>query len=94
MKYFKVSKELYLLCRELERLEDSLDFTVFYSFAEILSSQHFCPAFTFVDVYYELQYDYSNKLRVLNFGERGWRKEGLEMDDKEIESLIFELKSL
>lgn len=31
----KVSKEIYLLCRELERLEGKLEFSVFYPFAEI-----------------------------------------------------------
>lgn len=92
MKTVGVSKEIYILCRELERLEDVLVFTVFYSFAEILSSHHFCPAFDYDDVYYEIQYDISETLQVLNFGERGWREEGLIMTKEEIESLTLNLK--
>ena len=38
----KVSKEVYLLCRELERLEEDLNFTVFYSFAEFWAERNNC----------------------------------------------------
>lgn len=88
----KVSKETYLLCRELERLEDDLIFTVFYSFAEILESHHRCPAFTFRDVYYEVQYDEDNYLRVLDFGVREWKEEGDVLTEKEIEELTKQIQ--
>ena len=89
----KVDKETYLLCRELERLEDVLNFTVFYPFAEILESHHKCPAFTFKNVYYEVQYDNENCLRVVDFGVREWKDEGDILTTKEIESLKIELMS-
>lgn len=88
-----VTKEIYLLCRELERLENSLTFSVFYSFAEILESHHYCPGFYWDDVYYEVQYDDSDNLRVLNFGERGWREEGLIMENEDIINLTNNLRN-
>lgn len=90
----KVSKEIYLLCRELERLEDELEFSVFYSFAEILTSHNFCPGFTFDNVYYEIQYDNEDCLRVLDFGVREWKEEGDILTAEGIESLTIELSRL
>lgn len=88
-----VTTEIYLLCRELERLEKSLTFSVFYSFAEILESRHYCPGFYWDDVYYEVQYNNSDNLRVLNFGEREWREEGLIMEKEDIINLTNNLRN-
>lgn len=90
----KVTKEIYLLCKELERLEEILEFSVFYSFSEILTSHHFCPGFTFEDVYYEVQYDNENCLTLIDFGRKGFREEGDIMSEKEIENLTLGLKKL
>jgi hypothetical protein len=89
-----VTKEIYLLVRELERLEEVLDFTVFYSFSRILESHNFCPAFDFEGEYYEIQYDNSDELHVLNFGARGYKEEGDILTKKEIEELTENLKKL
>ena len=62
-----VTKSIYELIRVLEEGEDVLNFTVFYSFAEILESHHFCPAWDFELQYYEIQYDEFYRLQVLQF---------------------------
>ncbi len=93
MKKVGVSKTMYLLCRELERLEDELNFTVFYPFAEILDSHHFCPAFDFEGVYYEVQYSDKDYLQLLDFGRRGHKEIGDILTEKEILELIEKLKS-
>lgn len=92
MKTVGVSKTMYLLCRELERLEDKLNFTVFYSFAEILESPHFCPAFDFENSYYEVQYDTDDSLQLLEFpymSDEGWV-----VEEKDILKLIENLNKL
>lgn len=63
-----VTKPIYELCKVLEKRELTLDFSCFYSFAEILDSSHFCPGFYFDGVYYEIQYDDKDCLQVVDFG--------------------------
>ena len=92
MKFTGVSKEIYLLYLELERLEDKLTFSVFYSFAESLGSHHFMPGFDFENYYYEIQTDGDNNMQVLKF--YGRVNEGVVLDSKEILELIEELKIL
>lgn len=92
MKYVKVSKSIYELVRALEEFEEQIEFTVFYSFAEILSSSHFCPAFTFNNIYYEIQYDSEDCLQVLDFGTNGWREEGEEIAEEYIKLLTESIR--
>lgn len=89
-----VTLPIYLLCKELERLEDSeqLNFSVFYSFAEILTSHHYCPGFDFQGMYYEIQYDYFDHLKLLMFPFHN--SEGTVLKDEEILELIKELKTI
>jgi hypothetical protein len=90
-----VTKTMYLLCKELERLEDRLVFSVLYSFAEILDSHHFCPGFDFENSYYEVQYDNNNCLHLMYFPFRGYMgDEGLVVEEKDILELIENLKKL
>jgi len=63
-----VTKPIYELCRVLDEFEDEIEFSVFYSFAEILESHHYCPGFYFDGVYYEIQYDDKDCLQVVDFG--------------------------
>jgi hypothetical protein len=63
-----VTKPIYELCKVIEKRELTLVFSCFYSFAEILDSSHFCPGFYFDGVYYEIQYDDENVLKVVDFG--------------------------
>lgn len=65
-----ITKPIYELCKVLEENEDSefLIFSALYSFADILQSPHFCPGFYFEKVYYEIQYDDKNVLRIVDFG--------------------------
>ena len=73
-KVIGVTKPIYELVKALEELEDKIDFTVFYSFAEILESHHFCPAWSYDEIYYEIQYDNEDVLQVIDFGIRVVRK--------------------
>jgi len=75
-KVIGVTKPIYELVKVLEGLEDKIEFTVFYSFAEILESHHFCPAWSYDEIYYEIQYDNEDVLQVIDFGVRGHREEG------------------
>jgi hypothetical protein len=89
-----VTLPIYLLCRELERLEDSeqLEFSIFYSFAEILTSPHYTPGFDFKDMYYEIQYDYFDHLKLLIFPFNN--SGGTVLKDEEILKLVKELKTI
>ena len=87
-----VTKPVYELCRVLEEFENEIEFSVSYSFAEILESHHFCPGFTFNDIYYEIQYDNKNCLRVLDFGVKGYKEEGDEMTDNYIVDLTENIR--
>ena len=63
-----VIKPIYELCKVLEEFEEDIIFSVFYPFSRILESHLFCPGFYFDGVYYEIQYDDENALRVVDFG--------------------------
>ena len=89
-----VTLPIYLLCRELERLEDKeqLNFSAFYSFAEILTSHHYTPGFDFQGMCHEIQYDYFDHLKLLIFPFHN--SEGTVLKDEEILELIKELKTI
>ena len=87
-----VTKSVYQLVMVLEEGEDVIDFTVFYSFAEILESHHFCPAWDFDGSYYEIQYDAEDCLQVLDFGVRGWKDAGDILTDKEVIELTINIR--
>jgi len=92
MKYTGVSPQIYALYQQLERLEDVLNFTVFYSFAESLQSHHFCPGFEFEGGYYEIQKKDNDELNLLLFfGQEG---RGYVRDSKEIEGLVERLNKV
>lgn len=88
-----MKKELiHNLVKVLEQLENTLDFTVFYSFAEFLESNHFCPAFDFEGYYYEIQYDNSNELQVLRwYSDSHNDSEGYILEEDEIKELSNDL---
>lgn len=87
-----VTKSVYRLCRVLEELKDHLEFSVFYSFAEILESHHYCPGFTYRGYYYEVQYNDSDNLHVLKWNAKSKNNaEGYVLTEKEIEELIIDL---
>lgn len=71
-----VTKPIYELCKVLEEFEEDIIFSVFYPFSRILESHLFCPGFYFDGVYYEIQYDDENVLRVVDFGVREWKVVG------------------
>lgn len=90
--FIGVTKSVYRLCRVLEELEDYLEFSVFYSFAEILESRHYCPGFTYGEYYYEIQYDDSDNLHVLRWSAKSKNDaEGYVLTEKETEELITDL---
>ena len=87
-----VTKQIHDLCKALEKRELTLDFSAFYSFAEILESRHFCPGFEFDNQYYEIQYDEFDTLQVLEFPFRGHMDdEGSVLNSHEIEMLTKKL---
>lgn len=87
-----VTKPIYELCKVLEEFEEEINFTVFYPFSRILESYHFCPAFTFNVVYYEVQYDEYDNLKLVDFGVNGRKEIGDEMTDAYIESLTRNIR--
>lgn len=87
MKTIGISKCVYDLVRVLEELENELEFTAFYPFSRILESHHFCPAWDFEGVYYEIQYDNEDCLQVLDFGIRGHREIGNVLNEKDVVGL-------
>lgn len=87
-----VTIQIYDLCKAIEKKELTLDCSVFYSFAEILESHHFCPGFEFDNQYYEIQYDEFDTLQVLKFPFRGnMGDEGSVLNNQEIEKLTKKL---
>ena len=90
-----VTKPIYELCRVLEDKREELEFSVFYSFAEILESHCFCPGFTFDGVYYEIQYNSANELIVLEFSKNAiFGDLGYIMTDEDIVELTNKIKEL
>lgn len=88
-----MKEKIFELVRELERLEHTLVFTVFYSFAEFMESDNgFCPAFEVDAHYYEIQKDREDNLVVLRW--YGKQEEGDILSLQEIENLIQELKNI
>jgi len=89
-----VTKPIYELCRVLDEFEDEIEFSVFYSFAEILESHHFCPGFTFNGIYYEIQYDEFDRLQVLMFPFRGHMgDEGQVLTEEQVIELAKNIKN-
>ena len=92
-----VTLPIYLLCKELERLEDSehLNFSVLYSFSAILESHHFCPGFEFEGVYYEVQYSSSDELVLLEFSKNALLGDlGHSLSDGDVMELVERLKEI
>lgn len=87
-----VTKSIYELVRVLEEGEDVLNFTVFYSFAEILESHNFCPAWDFDEVYYEIQHNDKDCLHVLDFGVKGWKEVGAILTEEQIIELTENIR--
>lgn len=95
-KVIGVTKPIYELVKALEELENEnkIEFTVFHSFAEILESHHFCPAWSYDEIYYEIQYDNEDVLQVIDFGIRGHREEGYTLTTDGVIKLTQLLKRL
>ena len=88
----RVSKEVYLLYKELERLEEVLVFSVFYNFLKVFESHHFCPGFDFEENYYEIQVGDKEKLKVLEFYR--FQEKGVILNKKDIKELTEKLSKL
>lgn len=87
-----MKESIHKLIKLLEELEDYLDFTVFYTLEQCLSSRNFCPAFDFEGYYYEIQYDDDNELRVLRWVPKAGNDEaGAILSEKDAEELIYNL---
>lgn len=92
MRKVKLTRNLFELYKELERLEEVLDFSVYYSLEDAFHSHHFLPGFYFEQEYFEIQEDDNEELNVLNFGFYGCIDEGIELSDKEVGELVSKLK--
>jgi len=92
-KVIGVTKPIYELCKVLEEFEDRIEFSVFYSFAQILESHHYCPGFYFEQVYYEIQYDDNNYLRVIDFGVKGCKEIGDILTEEQIIELTENMRN-
>jgi len=97
MKVVGVTLPIYLLCRELERLEDSeyLNFSVFYPFSAILESHHYCPGFEVEGVYYEVQYNSNDELILLEFNKNALLGDlGHPLSNEDVMELVERLKEI
>ena len=95
MRKITISKPIYELYKELERLEELLDFSVFYPLERAFESHHFLPGFHVDKVYYEIHEDDKNNLIVLQFGKNALLgDEGYEVEGKYLEELIETLKAM
>ena len=89
-----VTKPIYELCRVLEDNEGKLNFSVFYSFTEILESHHYCPGWEFDLQYYEIHYDDFDRLQVLMFPFRGHMgDEGQVLTEEQVIELAENIKN-
>lgn len=92
-----VTLPIYLLCRELERLEDSdeIIFSVFYPFSATLESHHYCSGWEFELEYYEIRYDDFDILQVIKFPFRGHMGDtGQVLTEEQITELVERLKEI
>jgi hypothetical protein len=95
MRKIKLTKGIYELYQELERLEDVLDFSVFYPLSRAFESRHFLPGFHVNKGYFEIHEDDSDELVVLRFGYNArLGDEGFELTNKEVEELVEQLKEV
>ncbi len=85
-------ESIHNLVKVLEQMENDLDFTVFYTWEEMQKSHHFCPAWDFDNYYYEIQYDNSDELQVLEFHQRDYfNEEGRILSEEEITQMTRDL---
>jgi hypothetical protein len=85
---------IYLLYKELERLRNTLDFTVFFVLEQTFEAPHiFTPAFDFEEEYFEIQENSVGVLKVLSFGFRAYKEIGDELSDEDVMELVNKLKN-
>lgn len=95
MRKITLTKEIYELYRELERLEDVLTFSSFRTLNEAFESHHFLPGFYVDGIYYEIHDNDDNELEVLRFNPNArLGDEGYEISDKYLKELVETLKKL
>lgn len=94
MKKITLTKEIYKLYRELERLEDKLYFSVSYPLSRAFDSHHFLPCFYVEDGYYEIHED-NSELKVISFNPNAILGDlGHELSDEYLKQLVETLKKL
>ena len=95
MKKIILTKQIYKLYQELERLEDVLTFSSFRTLVEAFESRHFLPGFYVDEVYYEIHDNDDNELEVLRFSSNArLGDEGYEISDEYLKELVETLKKL
>lgn len=94
MRKITLTKEIYDLYQELERLEDKLDFSVSYPLSRAFGSHHFLPGFYVEGVYYEIHED-NSELKVISFSSNAVLGDlGHELNTDDIQYLVNELKEI
>lgn len=92
MRKITLTKEIYELYQELERLEDKLYFSVSYPLSRAFDSHHFLPGFYVEDVYYEIHED-NSELKVISFNPNAILGDlGHELNTDDIQYLVSKLK--
>lgn len=95
MRKITLTKEVYKLYQELERLEDKLYFSAFYPLERAFESHHFLPGFYVEDKYYEIHENDNNELIVLQFGHNAMLDDlGYELNTDDIQYLVSVLKEI
>jgi hypothetical protein len=91
-----LTKGIYELYLELERLEEVLVFSVFYSLSRAFESHHFVPGFHLDGEYYEVyQNSDDDELILLRFGnDARIGAQGYDVTEKEVLEIVERLKEL
>jgi hypothetical protein len=91
-----LTKGIYELYQQLERLEEVLDFSVFYSLSRAFESHHFLPGFHLDRGYYEIHENSDDdELILLRFGnDSRIGDQGYDVTEKEVLEIVERLKEL
>lgn len=81
--------------RELERLENVLDFSSYHTLKEGLDNPHKTPDFTYKNIYHQIDYSHDDIFEIYYWLETDDDfDDGRLMEEYELQELLYELKNL
>jgi hypothetical protein len=95
MNKITLTRGIYELYLELERLEEVLDFSVFYSLSRAFESHNFLPGFHLDGEYYEIHENSAGELILMQFSSNSLLGDlGHSVSDSEVLEIVERLKEL